>query len=524
MSSEFHIPQKLTLAHKVFFAVMGLLIAVEVYLGYLAHGMGDADLYIWGYFMRDLSSGSFNWQDWTLPASGYLFPCLASYSLCWVFCLGNSVLALVLQMILYAWTFAILLKSVLRRLLGWDRPDSWLAALGLTLILANTQTISWGLEQGLLLPQSHGGATLVMLLGILVLHSYWRKGRARTLIALGILTALGSFGDKIFILWFVGGAGLIALIHRRWTLMGTLVVSTALGATLVWWITPTASAVYMPNGNWRLIAENTSLRGLPAFWRDLRAGGASFNMCMVALVGTVIGGLSLWKNRRKLPWWSWGAIWIAAVPLAISIIAQTYESPDNWRHFPFTLLIPLVLLLAALKQISHHWKAVFICASLGLLAIELLYFVRQNGAFSDLYTGPFRIIYRGLPQPKTIDDIEFIHSQLHLKDGLATYWISKQVTLQSKDGVFLAPIWRDGRIVPCMTTLRDFEAHHFNYVLTDNLITSQIISHFGPPQKILEVIRKKDRYRILVYPDGFLDKALAHDETLLQIKKDRHLQ
>ncbi len=509
------------------FPTLAALLLAKVYIIFVGYAAANADLYVWPYFLNDLFSGGFDYAKWTLPPSGYLFPDLPVYTGLWFLTGGNAVWALLLQHFLYAGLFVWGTTAVLRRYAGWKTPESLFAAFFVALCITDPLLVPRAVMVGLMGPASHGQSAWWLLLGACAMWEAWQRDgvglpvppkkrsmRAkkdfRPLVYVGVIAFLGCFGDRIFPVWFVMPFALVAVLHGRWRLFLTLMIAGGCGALMAYNISPSTSFLYTPTGNWRFIQEMQRPVGAAVFWKDMLAFKHECpGFLLILATGLLLGIFYIGQTIKRLPWWTWGAVFLVFAPLVLSFVLGIYDSVDNWRHFPFIVFFALLLFAYFMRAAARHWK-IFLAAFVFLPSVWMLPTV-------------FVYSFEDVTYPSFTNDLDTVKHELGLKDGLGSYWFSKQTNLLTRNGSFLAPIWKDGRINPVLGTLRDYENKDFNYILPHTLWLPQLIDRFGPPSRIIELSLQGSGYRrsILIYPDGVLNAKIAADPLLQALVKQR---
>lgn len=512
------------------FPTLAALLALKVYIIFVGYAPTNADIFVWPYFLSDLFSGGFDYSQWTLPPSGYLFPDLPVYTLLWGATGGNVVWALLLQHFLYAGLFVWGAAEVIRRYAGWKTQEALFAAFFIALCVTDAFLIPRPVMVGLMGPASHGQSTWWLFLGACLVWEAWARDGAggspalrvngknrptkkdfRLLIYIALAAFLGCFGDKIFAVWFVAPFALAAAVYQRWRICLTLLIAGGLGALAAFKLMPDSSLLYAPTGTWQFIKDIQTQVGIGLFWQDLLSLRHFYPFMLVAILcAPVLGGIYVAYHLKKFPWWIWAAATLMFLPWAISMALQMYDNAENWRHFPFIVFFGILLFIGFVRASTRHWRLF-----LGGFIIFISFLAVPVALVCPLEEVSYPIYVR---------DIDAMREELGLKDGLGSYWFSKQTNLLTQNHSFVAPIWKDGRVNPVLGTLRDYENKDFNYILPQILWLPQIIDRFGAPSKIVEVRGINDDYRrpVLIYPDGVLNAKIAQDPLLRALVKQRH--
>lgn len=518
MFSKRPVPKPVRTAPLNLWAWLGLGVLAVLLLGNITYAfidLGDinADLFVWTAFFRDWTTPGFEWAKWTLPPSGYLFPDLPLCVLLGYLFNGQTVLMLWAQYIIYAGLWVAGTGLLLRRYLGWGRWESAYAAFFVALCITHPLIIPRAIMTGMIVPAAHGQTAFMVLWAAVALHDVWQKPRSRALGWLLGLTFLGALGDRIFAVWWVIPAVAVACVGRRWRLAGLILAAGVAGSALAWAVTPANTLLYTPTGTWRVIKESQLPSGWPVFINDFHIF-AKYQpaMCALLLIGALAGGWALWRRRQSLPWWTAGLLLMIFLPWVLSLVLDIYDGAENWRHFPFAVFFSLIGFWGLCRRFVKAGRTLCLGAVAGLSVHILLV---------ACVTPRQEIAY-----PSFVEDFDNAKELLQLKDGLASYWFCKQTNLLSRKGTFLAPIWKDGRPNPVLTTLRDFENKDFNYIIVDILWQPKILAYYGPPQRAVKLQNDavKNGWTIFIYPPGVLNKRLAEDPGLGQLAAQRNVK
>lgn len=506
--------KKLYGSSRVWLWVMAGLLVCNVYFAFTQTAPTNADLFVWPYFFQDLFSRGFSWAKWTLPPSGYLFPDLPLCALLWFVSGQDPVLVLLWQHLLYAGLFVWGFSQVVRRYLGWSSTESWFAALFVALCVTNPLLIPPAIMTGLMGPASHGQSTLMFLWGAIVLWELWRRSSKKLWCFLVAITFLGCLGDRLFALWFVAPVLAVSFLCKRLDILAAVFLAGILGAGVAYAVTPSTGLLYMPTGTWRVIADSSGLpTGWPVFVQDLVVFWHTYPaMCATLIFALVAGGLYLWRAHRRLPWWTMGLAVLIFAPFVLSLGLHIYDGAENWRHFPFIVPLGLLGMLVFVRRYSRRWSVIF-----GIFSILISLPLAPLAIFSS---------FDDVRYPSFVHDFDSIKRALKLKDGLSSYWFAKQTNLLTREGVHLAPLWKDGRPNPVLSTLRDYENRDFNYIIAQILWMPRLIERFGQPERVIVIQNDEvfNRWTLMVYPPGALNRRLAEDPLLRALAQERHVK
>jgi hypothetical protein len=340
----------------------------------------------------------------------------------------------------------------------------------------------------LLAPFVHTGAVMAVMVAMALLMKLWGRADRSSFVVLGIVGALATFSDTIFLIWFAVPATVLVLLDgvlaRTWGRLPFL-VPVLLVPMIVGLIENTlnrAKGSYLQSGSlgW--------MESAAVLWTHIQEyalhDGPMVLMLTLVAAAIAVALMALRKARRGMSIFQALQILLAGMAV-ISILgpvmAGLYATAEGWRY---AVVLPLLLILWC-STLLWFPRAVMVP---GLLAL----FIAVQGALS--YQGPDITLEQCLPR----------------RTALAGYWQAKSTLFATSGRIHVVQLGVDA------------EHYRFNYndmwlrarmddgspfvvhdIIADDLDAEALRAQFGDPA-IIESCEGREiwRYREPVYRSG----------------------
>ena len=448
---------------------------------------------------RDLFTDGTGIRGWHLNAAPNFFPDMALYFLIMAIFRDVPVSDFVFSLVQYL-GFLFLVFALFRQL---DPQRSYRFAglfvlLMFLFLLIPVFTERFLITFQLLSISYHFGASIMALASLNLLLGWWRTGNRAWLTWLGLLAALGTLSDRLYLVQFVFPVLALALLlvnptHRK-TLIPALITTLAGAATgwVLFNLVNNSDALHVVKTGFKMFNFDNianSWHTLAHHMKDLFLNHHAERLFLVVAFAAFAGTTLYLVTRLKRLFTGqtpgeWNrrhyiliilALFMPAVFFA-PVINGAYVGPAIIR-FNFialvmgTILLPLWLMSwpATAKRIAPVLRFLVPFAALALLGVFL-----GHAAGSQPVAGLHR--YFGY-YPERIRVVDSLIDTHNLRYGISDYWQSKPLLMYSRNGARVYPV-HDRDFRPSYHTTNENWFHSggkgrhrdpvFNFVIMDN--------------------------------------------------------
>lgn len=386
----------------------------------------SSDTVQYGLLYKDLAELGFHYAGWNIShAPEYV-------QMAWSLLLRALTPSLPAGHVLEALTQPLLLALALNRLffrgLGRATAVAPLVVTAFLLMIARGAGLDF---IGFIWSNRHGFTALI---GVLALSfSFERREETpwRSLVPLGLLTALGVASDLLFVVWFV--TPVIAALalgygptRRSWALRacGSVIVGAVLGLLLFWIATPLITV-----GDKVSVDLSRATGALGRMADDASAEPHRFLSFLLG-AGAAIAILAIWRTRRV----ELRVLGVFSLCLNVSTIAAMALTSAPFREAGYTryLLAPELAALAAVALALFGASAAF-----GERVMLVGIVAGLVSGFQPLPSDVTPVSRYDPPLSRCVDAVARKHG---LQYGVADYWLAKYLTAFSSEDLSIVAV------------------------------------------------------------------------------------
>ena len=376
----------------------------------------------------------------------------------------------------------------------------------------------------------HLGAFIMALLALILTIRFFRKGKWPGLLTLFLLSCVAIMNDRLFMSMYSIPLMVLAVLlfkkddfhSRLWKLLVTVLLSVGTGM-LFFYLLSYHSPVNIIDLGWKVFQFDnilTSLKVLLGQHRDylsrLDIRGVIDVLFLVSLVLHVV--LLVKKLRRyfrgefyRINELIYLLLFVAVtlVVLFMPVINGSYLAPSLMRYNVYSLFFGVFsfsyLAMKFEEKFRNGLKVIWLTA--GLLGLSSIVLITGEFLKNDVKTGLSGFMHY---YPGEVACLDSLAREYHLKNGVATYWKAKYITMFSKEDLRIFTAFES--LAPWYHVMNEnwyyYEdgSHHtprpFNFVIMDNISPESVGRYLGTPKERLHCGDDE----ILVFPAFYYDR------------------